>query len=100
MKLIVWAILLVLACLSTLAFGGKPPPRLMAHLNTLPIVYNQYCRVPSMKLEDVSCLIYYNQAEDIVYVVLFDETIGITHIIQNSSDKKETLVWCHFKVCL
>ena len=99
MKLLLYAIGLVLLCLSTLAFGGKPPPHLMEYLNTIPIVHREYCRVTSMKLEDVSCLIYYNKQEDIIYIVLFDDDLGITHVIAEKG-KREVLLWCHFKVCV
>ena len=71
----------------------------MEQLHELPIVHDQYCRVTSMKLEDVSCLIYHNKKEDIIYIVLFDDDLGITHIISEKG-KQEVLLWCHFKICV
>lgn len=99
MKLLLYATLLVALCFSTLAFGGKPPPRLMEQLHELFIVHDQYCKIDSMRIVDRSCLIYYDKAEDTVYVVLFDDDLGITHVISEKG-KEEMLLWCHFKVCV
>lgn len=100
MKNLLCAILLVVLCAIGPVLAGKPPRTLLQEINKYPIVHDQYCRVQSMGIEDVDCLIYFNQTENVVYVVLFDEALVITHIIRNNADTSEQLLWCRYDVCV
>jgi hypothetical protein len=51
-----------------------------------------------MNIVERECLIYYDEQHDVVWVVLFNTDIEITHVIA-VKDKKETIVWCRHDVC-
>jgi len=96
MKLLLYSIGLVLLCLSTLAFGGKPPQALLREINYYPVAHNGTCKRASDTLD---CMIFRNKKDNLVYVVLFDDDLEITHIIKAYNDMTEELLFCRSDQC-
>ena len=93
MKRLIWSLILVALCLSTLVFA-KPPDRLMQTiLNTSTVVHDDTCVVEEMGIPETECLILFNDKDKIVYIVLF--TPDATEIVQviEVKDKKLTTLW-------
>lgn len=68
----------------------KPPAQLVAMVENQQLIYDEFC--DWQELKRVECLIYYNQQEDAVYTILFNDDIEITHIIV-LVNKQEKILW-------
>lgn len=89
----------ILAAAATAVLADKPPDSLFRQVTTTSqLVHRGLCDVESMKKSDVPCLIYYDGANELVWLVLFDNK-EVTHVIA-AKDKKESLIWCRQDVCL
>lgn len=98
MKNFLLSLALVLACAAPAVFAGPPKP-LSMHLASLQVVHDKTCNVASMGIVERECLILNDAKHDMFWVILFDDSIEITHAIA-VKDKKEELVWCKPSVCL
>jgi hypothetical protein len=62
-------------------------------LTTSAVVHDDTCVVEEMNIGETECLIFYNEKDKIVYIVLF--TPDATEIVQviEVKDKKLTTLW-------
>lgn len=90
-------IILILAMAAAIAVE-TPPRALLQHVSNFPIVHSDECNVKSLGIEDRSCLIYYDERNDAVWVVLFDDNVDITHVIVNVKGQ-EAVAWCRVDAC-
>jgi hypothetical protein len=94
------AVALVLLCLvPVLVLADTPPKALLKHISSHKLVHDKRCNVAFLNLKHVQCMIYYDEARDTTWLVLFDEKINITHVARNKAGKEEVL-WCHERVCV
>lgn len=91
MKRLLLSILLVALCALPPAIA-KPDPRLVQYLSSLPVAHDGRCKVDSLKIEDVECLILIDAQRQIVYLILYTNDIKTTHIIA-LKDGTETILW-------
>jgi len=96
MKRLLLAILLVALCALPPAIA-KPDPRLVQYLSSLPVAHDGRCKVESMKIEDVECLILVDGQRQIIFLILYTNEIKTTHIIA-IKDGVETVVWSNASV--
>lgn len=90
---------LILVVAVTAAIAVETPPlALLQHVSSHPIVHSDECRVPSLGIQDRSCLIYFDEKNDAVWVVLFDDNVDITHVIVNVKGQ-EAIAWCRADAC-
>jgi len=96
MKLLLYSIALVLLCAVFPALAEKPPQALLREINRYPVAHNGTCKRASDTLD---CMIFRNKKDNLVYVVLFDDDLEITHIIKAYSDMTEELLFCRSDQC-
>ena len=95
---------IILLAAATAVFADKPPDALFKHVTTTAqLVHKGVCDVPSMKKKDTTCLIFYNAAQEIIWLVLFDKNKqgapAVTHVVA-VKNKEEHLAWCRQDVCV
>ena len=103
-KLWAWSVILVFLCaLPFVVWADKPPDSLFKRVTTTSqLVHRGECNVKSMNLAEVPCLIFYDEANDLVWVVVFDQKNGehaVTYVILSKEDH-EVVAWCRQDVCL
>lgn len=100
LRRLIWAVVLVTLCaFSVIALADTPPKALLEHVSSHKLVHDKRCNVTFLNLKHVQCMIYYDEARDTTWLVLFDEKLNITHVARNKAGKEE-LLWCHEKVCV
>lgn len=74
------------------------PQSLMRHVASFPVVFDQKCNVPSLGIRQMECIITFDQVNNAVYVVLFNDNLDVVRVIVNHNGKEHEL-WCHPTVC-
>ena len=98
MRLLFWACYLVLLCFAASVALAEPPPKsLLAHVGSQQLVHNQLCDFRDMKA--VECLVFVDLSTGVVWMVLFDKEMEISHVVE-FKDKKSEVVWCRQDVCV
>lgn len=105
-----WALAVILVFLCALPFVvwatvDKPPDVLFRHVTeTAKLVHNGECNLKNMNIANRSCLIFYNEVIDRVWVVLFDKDRDglpqVTHVLLVDEAGKEVVAWCRQDVCI
>ena len=84
-------LLVTLCFVACTAFAlDKPPPPLVAHIQSLPLVHNGLCDYGPQK--DVRCLVFADQDHEVLYIVLFDAK-GRPFQILGVKDDDEVTLW-------
>ena len=95
-----WSVVLVFLCALPFIVWAKetPPKALLEHVTSHKLVHDKLCKVESLKLDGIECYIFFDTKNDVVWVLLFDTNLEITHVLA-SKDNKEHVVWCRSDVC-
>lgn len=94
---LLFALAFVLSIASCAAWADKPPKSLMAHVAENQLVHDEQCKFQGE--DGIECLIFFDEAREIVWLVLFtDDQQTITRVVA-IKDKVETIVWCRHDVC-
>ena len=90
----------VAACLVSLsALADQPPPELVQQITgTSQLVHQGDCKVESIGVSGVPCLIFFDGAASVIWVVLFDDAQQVTRIVRAGPDG-ERLAWCRSDIC-
>ena len=88
------AIALVFFCAATVFAQETPPESLVNQYKDLPVKWDKRCDFH--KQLNVQCLIQYDEDNDVVWLLLFDENINITEVVKVTADKKEHVLWVRF----
>ena len=100
LRRLLWSVVLVILCaLPVIVLADTPPQALTEHISSKQLVYAKKCNVDFLGLKHVECLIYYDAERDTAWIVLYNDKLVITHIAVNQKGK-ETLVWCHQRICV
>lgn len=89
-------VLLVAIAVPSHAGQQKPPEALMQHISVQRMVHDGKCNFHDMK--DVECFIFVEGTKErhIVWLVLFDNQIQVTHVIavtRNGEESEEKILW-------
>lgn len=97
MRNLLIAFLLVALCTLAPALAETPPQKLLDHVSSKRLVHDKKCNFREEK--NVECLIYYDDAQDVVWLVLYDAALDITRLV-SVKNRVETVVWCRANVCI
>lgn len=96
----IWAVALVILCaVPAIVLADTPPKALLQHISSQQLVHSKQCNVEFLGLKNVECMLYYDNSKDTLWLVLYDKKLNITHIGVNQQGK-ESLVWCHQRICV
>jgi len=82
---------LVLMFAAIVVFAERPPKRMLEYVTSHKLAHDGKCDIKSQK--GVECLIYYDEANDIIWLILFDNPPTRITAIIGVKDGKETVLW-------
>ena len=82
---------LVLMFAAIVVFAERPPKRMLEYVTSHKLAHDGKCNIKSQK--GVECLIYYDEANDIIWLILFDSPPTRITAIIGVKDGKETVLW-------
>ena len=103
-KPFLFALFFVLMVASVSVFADKPPQALFQRVtDTSQVIFQGECDVKSLNKKDTLCLIFYDDKNDMAWVVLFDQDKDgapqVTHVVM-AKDGHEATAWCRQDICL
>lgn len=102
-KLLFWAVGIVLLIAASVALADEPPRSLYERVTTTSVLVHQgTCSLPAKNLVDVLCLVYYNQKDELVWMVALDQVTGnmaVSHVVM-MKEGHSVIAWCRQDVCL
>lgn len=93
MKRLLLALVLVLLCAATVFAAEIPPMPLRKHISQFPVVFVGECEVDKLPMPMMACAVYYDEANDMKYVVLARNGRNITYVIAVDTNGDPVVLW-------
>lgn len=94
LRLFCWSVFLVLLMAFTTVFARElPPQKWRTYISQFPIMFVGECQVEKLSLPMMPCAVYYDEANDVRYVVLSADKPYVTHIYVLDKEGVPYVIW-------